>query len=404
MSDSLDAPFTVIMFSTADWDAPYWTNKQHIADRLAKRGHRVLYVESPGIRPPQGNIRDLSRIWARLRRAFRPPRRVTDNLWVFPPLTIPFGHRSRLVKQLNAGLIGSVVRHWLRRHGRGETLVWAYHPYIEGVYEALPRRALVYHCVDDLAAIPGVEAATFKAAETVLARAADVVFTTSPHLKDHCEALGAKRCLYERNVADIDHFAKAREPGRVPEEIARIEGPRLCYAGVLSDYKLDLKLIHACAAARPDLNWIFIGDEPERQASHDIALLRQLLNVHFLGYRTYNELPDYLRGADIAVLPNLTDGYMKGVFPMKFYEYLAAGKPVIATPIESLTDTGAPVVMAYTSADWLAAIDLCLSNPPPAVALDDENLRQFDWENRLDRMLEGVGLHNPNRPVPADHL
>lgn len=378
---------TFIMFSSADWAAPYWTNKQHIADRLAKAGHRVLYIESPGIRPPQVNSRDFLRIVNRLRRAWTPPKRLNDNLWVFAPLTIPLGHRFTLVKRFNAWLMRSVVSRWLDRYRQGDVVVWTYHPYIEGATRGLKISSLVYHCVDDLATIPGVDALTFRALEGKLVREADVVFTTSPHLQQHCLELGAVRCVFERNVADIEHFSVARLPGWLPPEIASIAGPTLCYVGVLSDYKLDLGLIENCALARPDFHWIFIGEEPERQANETLTRLRTLPNAHFIGYRRYSELPDYLRAIDIAVLPNRTDGYMRGVFPMKFYEYLAAGKPVISTPLDSLADTSDLAITAQGIDEWLLAIEKCVNSPPSAIALEDSRISQFGWEPRLNRML-----------------
>lgn len=382
---------TFIVFSTADWGAPYWTNKQHVADRLAKAGHRVLYIESPGIRPPQGNTRDILRIANRLKRAWTPPKQINDNLWVFAPLTIPLGYRFTAVKWFNAWLMRSIVHRWLNRHSQGNVIVWTYHPYIEGATEGLVTSSLVYHCVDDLAAIPGVDAATFRMAEGKLVRRADVVFTTSPYLQQHCLELGARNCVFERNVADIEHFSAARLPGRAPRDVASIEGPKLCYVGVLSDYKLDLDLLEACGRARPDLNWIFIGDEPERQANTTIARLKTLPNMYFIGYRPYSELPDYLRAIDIAVLPNRTDGYMKGVFPMKFYEYLAAGKPVVSTPIDALSDISDLVTTAEGCDQWLAAIDECLSSRPGVLSLDDSRLARFGWNPRLERMLKVVG-------------
>lgn len=390
---------TVVMFSTADWNAPYWTNKQHIASRLARRGFRVLYVESPGIRAPKGNSRDLARVWNRLRSGLRPPRKVDKNIFVLSPMTIPLGHRFGLIKAFNGWMLRSTVKAWLHRHGDGKTIVWAYHPYLDGVLKKLSYKRLVYHCVDDIAAVPGVDAEAYLTAEIRLVDAADVVFTTSPFLKEHCEKLGARNCVFERNVADIEHFSRSRQPGEEPKDIKGIGRPRLCYAGVLSDYKIDADLITECATSRPDINWIFIGDEPERQNSKKIRALSLLPNVHMLGFRPYSELPDYLRFMDITVLPNRTDGYMKGVFPMKFYEYLASGKPVIASRLDSLADVSGPFLTATSPQEWLNAIDRCLSSQPEMLALDDPLLSEYSWESRLDRMLEKIdGKQDKGRP------
>lgn len=383
----INTSLTFVLFSTADWAAPYWTNKQHIADRLAKRGHRVLYVESPGIRAPKANARDVTRIVNRIRRAWFPPKKIRDTLWVYAPLTIPFAPRSRLVRAFNARLLRSAIRKWLDRHGHGDVVVWTYHPYIGSVMDDIPVRSTIYHCVDDLASIPGVDAKTFRRAEAKLLQRSDRVFTTSPFLQSHCSAVVGDRSVYERNVADIEHFARARLDGVIPPELSAIQGTKLCYVGVLSDYKLDFALIERCAVARPEWNWIFIGDEPERQASPLVARLRKLHNVYFLGYRPYHLLPDYLRGIDIALLPNFTTGYMAGVFPMKVYEYLAAGKPIVASSIDSLRDMGEIISIADGTAEWLVAIEKMIESPPLPFSLRDPRLSAFSWEARLDRML-----------------
>ncbi len=386
-----DKRMTFVMFSTADWAAPYWTNKQHIADRLAKRGHQVLYIESPGIRSPRANTRDLLRIWNRLKRAFIPPKKVDQTLWVYAPLTIPFGHKSRLVRAFNRWLLGSAIHKWLKRNRDGDdVIVWTYHPYIDGIMDGLPVRSTIYHCVDDLAAIPGVDADSFRKAEVTLLERADRVFTTSPYLQSHCAAVAGERSVYERNVADIEHFSQARHAGTIPAELAEISGPKLCYTGVLSDYKLDFSLIEQCAVARPGWNWIFIGDEPEGQKSPAVSRLREMPNVYFFGYRSYDTLPSYLRGTDIAVLPNLTTGYMSGVFPMKLYEYMAAGKPIISTGIDALDDIKDQIAVAHDPTEWIYSVEKLLTAPPEAIGLHDPRLLNFSWEARLDRMLAWI--------------
>lgn len=379
---------TVLLFSTADWTAPYWTNKQHVADQLASRGHRILYLESPGIRAPNANARDISRIWGRLKRLWRPPQQVEKNLWVYSPVTIPFGHKRAWIGVVNGWLLRRTVQHWLKRHAQGTVVTWTYHPYMLEAIRGLPHGILVYHCVDDLSAIPGVDVDNFRAAEQRLLQRADAVFTTSPFLQALCSATAGDLCVYERNVADIGHFAQARMPASIPDDLIRIPSPRLGYVGVLSDYKLDFALIEVLAKARPDHQWIFIGEEPERQKSELVSRLQSLPNIHFLGYRAYSRLPDYLRGLDIAVLPNLTEGYMAGVFPMKLYEYMAAGRPILATPIDALAGLEQSVVIAENPDAWLTAINTILRKPPHPVALDDPGLAAFSWEARLDRMLQ----------------
>lgn len=383
---SAPVPDAIVMFATADWRERFWTNKQHIARRLADRGARVLYIESTGLRRPGANSRDIGRIASRLWRAWRSPERVDDRLWVHAPLTIPAAHRHVAIRRLNGTLLRSAISRWLRQQAVGRPVIWTYHPYIEEAIAGIDRGSLVYHCVDDIAAMPGIDSAAFAEAEARLLARADMVFATSPALRDHCARIAGERVAYERNVADIGHFARAREPGPVPAELEPLARPRLVYVGVLSAFKLDLTLIEACVLARPDWSWVFIGDEPERQRDPAIAGLAAQPNVRFLGYRPYAEIPDYLRGIDVAVLPNLTDGYMASVFPMKLYEYFAAGKPVVATPLPALADVEGPLSRASTVAEWIEAVERAFAAPLP-LALDDPALARFTWDARLDRML-----------------
>lgn len=380
-------PDSVIMFSTADWNAPYWTNKQHIAQRLARRGVKVLYIESPGLRPPRASVRDLRRIIARLQRALRPVTTVDDNLDVFAPITLPFGHNKSWVRRLNGWLQARVLKAWIVGSGRTEPVIWTYHPYVDAAIESIDYSRLVYHCVDDIAAQPGVDATAFQEAEAQLLARADRVFTTSQQLQQHCAAIAGDRSVYERNVADLDHFGLARTLQPEPDDLAGIPHPRIAYIGVLSDFKLDLELIEQVATARPDQHWVFIGEEPEGASSRVIARLMTLPNTHFLGYRPYQALPHYLSAMDVAALPVLTHGYMASVFPMKLYEYLASGCPIVATPLSSLDDVRDMIHIAPDAAAWAAAIDRVFADPPACIPLDDPRLSEFSWDRRLDRML-----------------
>lgn len=332
------APDSCILFATADWDEPYWTNKQHCAKSLAELGTKVLYVESVGLRNPKaGSAKDWGRLWSRLKKglaslllgaAERAP-----NIFVLSPLLIPAGHRHPATRALNRILLKAAIARTTAREHFKRPLIWTYHPFMLDVIDDMEKQALLYHCVDDLAAIPGVDADAFRAAERNLLERADVVFATAPSLAEHCKQYNANT-HYLSNVVDAEHFGRALEPGPIPADLACIPEPRLCYHGVLSDFKVDFQLLIDCARLKPEWSWVFIGEEREGQQSPLVAELHSLPGVHFLGYKTYDQLPDYLRGMQVGLLPSQINDYTRGMFPMKFYEYLAAGVPVISTRLE----------------------------------------------------------------------
>jgi glycosyltransferase involved in cell wall biosynthesis len=379
----------VVLFSTADWFWPYWTNKQHIASRLAARGFRVLYVESIGLRRPGMNPTDLARIWNRLCRAVRPIGEVQTNLWVLSPLTIPAVHAPWLEHLVNVRPLQIRIKAWLRRTGGGAPIVWTYHPYMLAVSGALSPAAIVYHCVDDLSAVPGIDGPAFVQAERELLSRCDQVFTTSPVLQERCAAIAPGRTDYFGNVADIAHFGAAREDGPIPPELDAIPRPRLAYLGVLSDFKVDFALVERAAALRPDWHFVFIGDEREGQHSQALARLRSYANVHCLGWRPYSELPRYLRGIDVALLPSLINDYTRAMFPMKFFEYLAAGRPVVGTRLPALAEFATLYRQADTPQTMIEAISAAIASPRDmTLPIGHPLLQSHSWDARIDAMLD----------------
>ena len=378
----------VVMLATADWTTRYWTNGQHTAVHLAARGHPVLFVETVGIRRPSVNARDLARIALRLRKGLSPPRNVQRNISVLSPLTIPGAHRVPIVAGFNGRQLSSRIMRWRAQQGGMQPIVWTYHPFMLDVAKALDPAAVVYHCVDDIGALPGVDRGAYDAAERDLLACATHVFATSPALRDRCAALAPGRTHYFANVADVDHFAAARRAAPIPPDLAAIPRPRIGYVGVLSDFKLDLDLLESAIGQRDDWHWVFIGDEREGQESPVLARLRERPNVHLLGWRPYETLPSYLRGIDVALLPQQVNDYTRAMFPMKFFEYLAAGCPVIATPLPALAEFRHLFRTASTSRDLVAAITATLAEPTSGIPpVDDPILRTHSWSARLDAML-----------------
>ncbi|CAH2790560.1 MAG: Glycosyl transferase, group 1 [uncultured Paraburkholderia sp.] len=380
-----------VLFSTADWDEPYWTNKQHTASILAARGWRILYVESVGFRSPKvGSGRDWKRLWRRLWRGVQslvlgPPQRA-DNIWVLSPLMVPAGHHLPFVRPLNQALLCFSVSRFTKSRRFNKPVVWTYHPYMLDAIATLPRGPLVYHCVDDIAKIPGVDMQAFRSAQQALLWRCEVVFTTAMSLKETCEPFNRNTHFFG-NVVDDTHFGMARAPGLVPSELAAIPEPRLVYHGVLSDFKVDFPLLIQTAKARPDWHWVIIGEEREGQRSELLAQLARLPNVHLLGYRPYQNLPAYLRGMQVGVLPTLLNDYTRSMFPMKFYEYLAAGLPVASTPLDFAKEPRAGLEVGSDFDAFVAAIEKQLARGKLSTDEARAAVGENTWERRLDKML-----------------
>jgi glycosyltransferase involved in cell wall biosynthesis len=396
----------VVLLSTADWDHPFWTNKQHVARSLAQLGHRVLYVESVGLRPPRLEAQDLRRILRRLRRGLRPPRRVEPLLWVWSPLLIP-APRTGLQRSLNRLVFVGLLALWRRWLGLRADLLWTYNP-LTALFLPLQHsgyRQLTYHCVDDLAAQPCMPVALIQREEERLCRACDQVFVTSLELLNTRSRFNP-HTRYDPNVADIAHFARARDrSGSVPKDLLDLPpGPRLGFVGAVSGYKLDLELLARLARHRPDVQLVLIGRVGEGDPATDLQLLQGLSNVHLLGPRPYERLPDYLRGFDLALVPCPINAYTRSMFPMKFFEYVAAGVPVVATALPALRDQAHLAQLCSDAQSFLTAVDRLLADPPGVGARTPvplQNLPQWcSYEGRTQSML--VELERRLNSSPCD--
>jgi len=376
----------IVCVGFADWDAELWTNQQHLMSRLA-RENRVLFVESLGLRQPQLAGKDLKRILRRLRRGVAPPREA-DGLHVLSPLVIPL-HRFRLVRELNRRLLPWLVRRAVRRLGMERPILWGYVPQAEALLGALDPSLVVYHCVDDIAAQPGIDGASFRAAETRFAGRADLVLASAPSLAARMRTL-AGNVLDAPNVADTALFARALEPGPVDAALDALPHPRVVFTGAVVATKLDVPLLVELARARPQWSFALVGPVGPGDPRTDVSALAAEPNVHLLGPRAYAELPHVLRGADVGLIPYARNELTDAIFPMKVYEYLAAGLPVVATALPSIVGV-AEVATAADAAGLAALIDNALGHDGPARrAARSQAAEAHSWDARLGEIAAAI--------------
>lgn len=386
MTQSIQA-CDVVLLSTADWDNPFWTNKQHVAAELARRGFRILYIESLGLRRPTVSSHDLRRILRRLWRAVRPPRRVRDNLWVWSPLVLP-AHERPWVRGLNRAMLLVGLKFWMKRLRIHPEMLWTYSPLTAEVVPLSRFRTVVYHCVDEIKAAPGMPEGILARAEQELVARADVIFATSHRLAESRRRTN-RNTFYLSNVADYEHFAKARDPEtRIPDDLIGIPEPRLGFVGAISGYKVDFRLLKSLAQAHPEWSVVLIGEVGEGDPWTDVTELNGVPNVHFMGPRPYSLLPAYLRGIQVGILPNCLNEYTASMFPMKFFEYLAAGLPIVSVALPALREHADVVYLAENAETFMENVKHALGESASSLDRRLERARRNTYVSRTEAMLD----------------
>lgn len=376
----------IVLLSTADWANPFWTNKQHVAVELARRGHRVLYIDSLGLRRPSASTRDLKRIARRVFRALRPPQQVRDRLWVWSPAVIPL-QQFAVVRGLNKFLLAGGLYVWCHLLRIRKDLLWTYNPMTTRLFPVQGFAKLIYHCVDAIEAQPGMPALEIEQAETDLLSRARLCFVTAEHLLETRRRLNP-HTHYFSNVADFEHFATARAQSTViPADLACLPAPRVGFVGAISGYKLDFTLLCRLAQRHPEWSIVLIGQVGEGDPWTDIEDLRCFPNLHFLGPRDYRALPAYLKGLQVALLPNAINAYTHGMFPMKFFEYLAAGCPVVSTDLPALHQHSAVAFLAKDHEEFIRGVECGLKGECAPLEARLNAARQHTYARRMAAMM-----------------
>ncbi|MFK7900495.1 MAG: glycosyltransferase [Cyclobacteriaceae bacterium] len=381
----------IVLLSTADWDNPFWTNKQHVAKELEKKGFRILYIESVGIRKPSVKSQDVLRIIRRIIKGVRPPKKVSSNIYVWSPLSIPF-RRYTLVNWLNKQLFNCLLSIYKRTvlSKKKKKVLWTYLPITKQYIQPKKFDLSVYHCVDDISAQPRMPVDLINVQEKLLTQEVDYVFTTAPSLQEKCSVWNDNTFFFP-NVADYDHFSSAlSEECHIPDDIKAIPNPKVGFIGAISSYKLNFELIAYTAQELPDTSFVFIGKVGEGDPLTSIDTLQSLKNVHFVGPREYKLLPNYLKDMDAMLLPNNINQYTTSMFPMKFFEYLAAGKPIVSVDLPAIKEHSKYYYVSEDYSSFVKNVQKAIFEKRENEQNNSDYAKQFTYTNRMEKMLEVI--------------
>jgi len=371
----------VVILSPERWDGVP-TNKKQLARRFC-RSVPTLYVNATG-RSVVKVVR--ARVTGRSTPRLMQP---ADNLWSLEPAVLPetLARRSVVALRLNRWLVQRSVRRAVDRLALQGSVVFVYPPIFAASIGKLGDVASVYHCVDHYGSFPAwnerVRADILAAEQRLLAKA-DVVIATSPALTRHCrrERHDAVELL---NVADFDLFHTASGPGPTPPDVAGLTKPIILFHGALSAYKVDFDLLEALASRRPDWSFVLIGPQGDLGRSASVfTRLTALPNVSWLGPKEQGDLPDYLRVADVLLLPYVLNEHTSHIFPLKFFEYLATGKPIVSTRLEALMGFADLVSIADDPVACERMIDAAILSASAGSDTRTEVARRHTWDVRVE--------------------
>jgi glycosyltransferase involved in cell wall biosynthesis len=372
------------------------TSKTHIM-RILARKNRVLWVNSIAMRRPAASGRDLRRILDKLGKSLRGCREVEPNLFVANPLVVPLPGWA-VADRVNAGLLAATLRRLCRRHRLENPILWSFLPNVGRLLGRLDERLVIYHCVDEYSAFSGVARDSIARMERDLVRRADLVLTSSERLCAERIALNPNTRFVSHGV-DVGHFGRALDPRiEAPAELRALPRPVIGFFGLLADW-VDLDLVRALALARPEWSFVLVG----KQAT-GVGVLRGLPNVHLIGQKPYELLPAYCRGFDVGIIPFRTNELTIRANPLKLREYLAAGLPVVSTPLPEVARYRSLVHLAEGMTGFLDAITTALGERSPALdraramAMESES-----WEARVTEIERHIIRTATRGVLPAFH-
>lgn len=382
----------IVCIASSWFDHP--TSKHHVMRRLA-RENNVLWVNFHASRRPQLTTSDTRLVWRRLRRAWGGPRLVEANINVFTPLLIPMPE-SRVARFVNGRILARRVTAALRKLTAQPTQLWLFTPDMPELIPLLGAERVVYYCVDDFAAFEGYNTALIEKLEQRTMAASDAVIATSQKLYDDRRDRHPNVHFVPHGV-DYEHFATATRltEDDLPADIRDIPHPIFGYMGLISDY-VDLELIARTARARRDWSFVLLGD-----ARCSLDAVSSLPNVHRLGSKSYESLPAYCRAFDVGLIPFRINRLTRAVNPIKLREYLAAGLPVVSSPMLEVLRYAPAVQTAETPTEFLGACERALElaiNEAPADL--QQMVRREGWAARVETLSQIVMNGGPTTPAP----
>ncbi|TLV03466.1 glycosyltransferase family 1 protein [Dyadobacter luticola] len=355
----------LLCFSHLRWDFVY-QRPQHLMSRFAKNG-RVFFLEEPILDAPGKPYMQIEK--------------KLPGLWLCVP-HLPAGSSQNFI----LATMESLLTEFFAERDSTNFTFWYYTPMALEFSRDFEPALVVYDCMDELSAFKFAPA-KIKFMEQQLFSRADVVFTGGLTLYEAKKTAHANIFPFPSSI-DKQHFQQARTTTEEPADQSVIDGVKLGFYGVI-DERFDRDLIDQIASRKPEWQFVLIGPV----VKIDPATLPQAPNIHYLGGKNYQQLPEYLSGWSVALIPFLLNESTRFISPTKTPEYLAAGRPVVSTAIRDVIDpyeVNGLVSIGEDADTFISAIEKQLKNIENPAWLDavDDYLADKSWEHTFLAMTD----------------
>ncbi len=376
-------------FAGAAFDQPAWTNRQHMLWRVSQR-YPVLYIEPRGwiVRSVWRHFTQPRQLLSFVRRLLWYERR-TETFFIKAQWNLIPGSRevkliSRFNHWLNRGWV-KVLAWWLGFDGN-QLVLWLYDTEAAEYLGAWPQAKVLYDCVDDHAAQAGVDRnpQRVREEEAAILKRADLVTVTSRRLLELKKPFNANTHLV-LTAGNVEAFLQATSA--VPE-LATLPWPLIGTVGALDRYKIDFELMETVARQRPTWSFVFVGAPVLDRHQRALAQLKNQPNIHIIGAISPTEVPRYARAFDVCIIPYRSTAYNEASFPLKFWEFMSLGKPIVAAGLPELKPYQPLVYYAESSEAFITGIEQALHDSAEKATARIALAKEHTWEKRVDAVLK----------------